>query len=67
MSIAATSASVTTKGIIYFYINHNVYTNGNEWNLQGSLVVAKSVTPDFGSALVKKPSAAATTKYSAIP
>lgn len=48
MSIAATSASVTTKGIIYFYINHNVYTNANKWNLQGSLVVAKSVTPDFG-------------------
>lgn len=48
MSVAATSASVTTKGIIYFYINHNVYTNGNKWNLQGSLVVAKSVTPDFG-------------------
>lgn len=48
MSIAATSASVTTKGIIYFYINHNVYTSGNKWNLQGSLVVAKSVTPDFG-------------------
>jgi hypothetical protein len=48
MSVAATSASITTKGIIYFYINHNVYTNGNKWNLQGSLVVAKSVTPDFG-------------------
>lgn len=48
MSIAATSASVTTKGIIYFYINHNIYTNANKWNLQGSLVVAKSVTPDFG-------------------
>lgn len=48
MSVAATSASVTTKGIIYFYINHNVYSNGNRWNLQGNLVVAKSVTPDFG-------------------
>jgi Omp85 superfamily domain len=48
MSVAATSASVTTKGIIYFYVNHNIYTNGNKWNLQGSLVAAKSVTPDFG-------------------
>ncbi len=48
MSVAATSASITTKGIIYFYINHNVYTNANKWNLQGSLVVAKTVTPDFG-------------------
>ena len=48
MSVAATSASVTTKGIIYFYITHNIFTNGNKWNLQGSLVVAKTVTPDFG-------------------
>ncbi len=48
MSVGATSASVTTKGIIYFYINHNIFTNGNKWNLQGSLVVAKTVTPDFG-------------------
>lgn len=48
MSIAATSASITTKGIIYFYLNHNVYTPGNKWNLQGSLVAAKTVLPDFG-------------------
>lgn len=48
MSVAATSASITTKGIIYFYFNHNVYTPGNKWNFQGSLVAAKTVTPDFG-------------------
>ncbi|WPU96269.1 hypothetical protein SNE25_12145 [Mucilaginibacter sabulilitoris] len=48
LSVAATSASITTKGIIYFYVNHNVYTNGNKWNFQGSLVAAKTVTPDFG-------------------
>lgn len=48
MSVASTSASITTKGIIYFYINHNVYTPGNGWNFQGSLVAAKTVTPDFG-------------------
>ncbi|WP_342645708.1 hypothetical protein [Mucilaginibacter sp. CSA2-8R] len=48
LSVAATSASYTTKKIIYFYINHNVFTPGNKWNLQGSLVVAKTVTPDFG-------------------
>jgi Omp85 superfamily domain len=47
-SVAATSASITTKGILYFYLNHNVFTNGNDWNLQGSLVAAKTVTPDFG-------------------
>ncbi|GAB3933576.1 hypothetical protein GCM10028827_33190 [Mucilaginibacter myungsuensis] len=48
LSVAATSASITTKGIIYFYLNHNVYTPGNKWNFQGSLVAAKTVTPDFG-------------------
>jgi hypothetical protein len=47
-SIAATSASITTKGIIYFYFNHNLFTPGNKWNFQGNLVVAKTVTPDFG-------------------
>ena len=50
-SVAATSASVTTKGIIYFYINHNIFTNGNKWNLQGNLVVAKTVTPDYGQGI----------------
>lgn len=48
MSVAATSASITTKGIVYFYVSHNVFTNANKWNLQGSLVVAKTLTPDFG-------------------
>jgi len=48
MSVGATSASITTKGIIYFYLNHNVFTNANKWNIQGGLVVAKTVTPDFG-------------------
>ncbi|WP_153797120.1 BamA/TamA family outer membrane protein [Foetidibacter luteolus] len=48
MSVAATSASVTTKGIMYFYFTHNVFTPGNKWNIQGSLVAAKTVTPDFG-------------------
>ncbi|MBB3058503.1 BamA/TamA family outer membrane protein [Mucilaginibacter gotjawali] len=48
MSIAATSASITTKGIIYFYVNHNIFTPGNKWNIQGNLVVSKTVTPDEG-------------------
>ncbi len=47
-SVAATSASITTKGIIYFYINHNIFTPGNKWNLQGNIVVAKTVSPDYG-------------------
>jgi hypothetical protein len=47
-SVAATSASITTKGIIYFYVNHNLFTSGNKWNFQGNLVVAKTVIPDYG-------------------
>jgi len=47
-SVAATSASITTKGIIYFYVNHNLFTPGNKYNFQGNLVVAKTVTPDYG-------------------
>lgn len=53
LSIAATSASITTKGILYFYINHNIYTIGNKWNIQGNLVAAKSVTPDYGMGIGK--------------
>src|SRR5690348_3110787 len=37
-STGATSASITTKGIIYFYITHNLFTPGNKFNLQGSIV-----------------------------
>jgi len=48
LSVAATSASITTKGIIYFYLTHNIFTNGNKYNIQGSMVASKSVTPDFG-------------------
>lgn len=47
-SVGATSASITTKDIIYFYINHNLFTPGNKYNLQGNLVVSKSVSPDYG-------------------
>jgi hypothetical protein len=48
LSVGATSASITSKGIIYFYINHNIFTPGNKWNLQGNIVVSKTVTPDYG-------------------
>ncbi|RXK85675.1 BamA/TamA family outer membrane protein [Filimonas effusa] len=60
LSVAATSASITTKGIIYFYISHNVYTNSNKWNFQGSLVAAKTVTPDFGLGIGKAPAGSET-------
>jgi len=52
-SVAATSASITTKGILYFYVNHNIFTPGNRWNLQGNLVIAKTVSPDFGLGIGK--------------
>jgi hypothetical protein len=48
LSVAATSASITTKGILYFYVNHNVFTPGNKWNLQGNIVAARTVSPDYG-------------------
>ncbi|WP_254060818.1 hypothetical protein [Mucilaginibacter sp. L196] len=48
LSVAATSASITSKGIIYFYVNHNIFTPGNKWNFQGNLVIAKTVIPDYG-------------------
>ncbi|AMR34606.1 hypothetical protein A0256_17525 [Mucilaginibacter sp. PAMC 26640] len=48
LSVAATSASITTKGIIYFYVNHNIYTPGNAYNFQGNIVAAKTVSPDYG-------------------
>jgi hypothetical protein len=48
LSIAATSASYTSKGILFFYINHNIFTPGNKWNFQGNIVASKTVTPDYG-------------------
>lgn len=67
MSVAATSASITTKGIIYFYINHNVFTPGNKWNLQGNLVAAKSVTPDYGLGIGQSPGGSAADQALANP
>jgi len=48
MSIAATSASITTKGIMVFYLSHNIFTPGNKWNLQGSVAAVHMVAPDAG-------------------
>jgi hypothetical protein len=67
LSVAATSASITTKGIIYFYINHNVYTPGNKWNFQGNLVVAKTVTPDEGLGIGRNPGGSETDQVLADP
>jgi hypothetical protein len=51
MSIAATTVAITTKGIIFSYLTHNIYTPGNKWNFQGNLVAAKTVTPDYGQGI----------------
>jgi len=60
LSVGATSASITTKGIIYFYVNHNIFTPGNKWNIQGNFVVSKSVTPDDGFGIGRDLPAAST-------
>lgn len=52
-SVAATSASITTKGIIYFYLNHNIFTPGNKLNFQGNLVISKTLAPDYGLGIGK--------------
>ncbi|WP_270090150.1 BamA/TamA family outer membrane protein [Sphingobacterium sp. SYP-B4668] len=48
MSVGATSASITTKGIMVAYLSHNIFTPGNKWNLQGSMAVVRMVAPDAG-------------------
>jgi len=53
LSVGATSASITTKGIVYFYFNHNIFTPGNKWNLQGNIVASRSITPDAGFGIGK--------------
>ncbi|MDB5086290.1 MAG: hypothetical protein JWR09_284 [Mucilaginibacter sp.] len=67
LSVAATSASITTKGIIYFYVNHNIYTPGNTWNFQGNFVVAKTVTPDEGLGIGRNPGGSETDQVLANP
>lgn len=47
-SIGATSASITTKDILKFYINHNLFTPGNKYNFQGIIYMSKTVSPDYG-------------------
>ena len=48
LSVGATSATITTKGILFIYLNHNIFTAGNKWNFQGNLVASKTVAPDYG-------------------
>ena len=48
LSVAATSASYTSKGILFIYLNHNIFTPGNAYNFQGNIVASKTVSPDYG-------------------
>ncbi len=48
MSVAATSGSITTKGILVFYLNHNIFTPGNRWNFQGNWRMANMLALDYG-------------------
>lgn len=48
MSVFATAANYTTKGIMVGYLFHDTYTRENKWNLKGSLFVAKFVGLDYG-------------------
>ena len=48
MSTFATALSYTTRGIIYGYVMHDIYTPRNKWNLKGGVIIAKSVGLDYG-------------------
>lgn len=53
MSTAASTASITTKGIMVFYVSHNIYTKENKWNIQGGWAIVKMVNPDAGLGMTK--------------
>src|SRR5690606_14820854 len=48
MSTFATALSYTTRGILYGYFAHDMYTRENKWNLKGGIVIAKMVGLDYG-------------------
>ncbi|WP_166335930.1 BamA/TamA family outer membrane protein [Sphingobacterium chungjuense] len=48
MSVFATALSVTTRGIIVGYLNHDIYTKENKWNLKGNINIARMVGLDYG-------------------
>ena len=48
MSVFATAANYTTRGIIVGYLFHDTYTKENKWNFKGSLHIAKLVGLDYG-------------------
>jgi hypothetical protein len=54
LSVAAASASITTKNIRYFYLYHNIFTNGNKWNFTGIIAAGKVIVPDYGLGIGSK-------------
>lgn len=48
MSVFATAANYTSRGIMVGYLFHDTYTNQNKWNFKGSLFLAKFVGLDYG-------------------
>lgn len=48
MSVFATAFNYTTQGIVVGYLFHDTYTRENNWNLKGSLHIAKMVGLDYG-------------------
>ena len=53
MSVFATALNYTTRGIIFGYLFHDTYTKENNWNLKGSLHIAKMVGLDYGLGIGK--------------
>ncbi|MGO1596356.1 MAG: BamA/TamA family outer membrane protein [Sphingobacterium sp.] len=48
MSVGAAALSATTRGIIFGYVSHDIYTPGNRWNIKGAAMVARAVGLDYG-------------------
>lgn len=48
MSVFATAANYTSRGIMVGYLFHDTYTKQNKWNFKGSLFLAKFVGLDYG-------------------
>lgn len=51
MSVIATAFNYTTKGIMVGYLFHDTYSKENNWNIKGSVHIAKMVGLDYGLGL----------------
>jgi hypothetical protein len=48
LSVFGMEAIYTSRGIITAQARHNVFTNGNKWNFQGSWQLSKFLISDYG-------------------